>query len=103
MECIMKSVSIVELHDKLNEVNIIDVREDYEFASGRIPGARSVPLRELAFNHEKYLNKNDEYFVVCQSGSRSVQLIDYLAKENYNFTNVTGGTGVYALQYPLEK
>ena len=100
----MKNVSISELNKKLEEkVNVIDVREPYELAYGKVPGAKNIPLRELAYNHDKYLNKSDEYYIICQSGSRSMQLVNYLAEHNYKLINVEGGTGMYGIQYPLER
>ncbi|XMB67467.1 rhodanese-like domain-containing protein [Mycoplasmatota bacterium zrk1] len=99
----MKSVSISELNRSLESASVIDVREDYEYQSGRVPGSKNIPIRDLAFNHTKYLEKGKEYYVICQSGSRSTQLISYLDKEGYDLINVLGGTGMYGLQYPLER
>lgn len=99
----MKNISIAELNKKLSQVNVIDVREEYEFRMGRVPGSKNIPLNELAFNHNKYLSKDKEYYIICQSGSRSMQLVHYLNNHNYNLINVLGGTGMYGLQYSLER
>lgn len=100
----MKNVSIVELNEKLKDnVNVIDIREPYELAWGKVPGAKNVPIRELAYNHQEYLTPGEEYYIICQSGSRSVQLISFLSKENYELYNVVGGTGMYGVQFELER
>ena len=100
----MKNISISELNKELsNNINVIDVREPYELTYGKVPGAKNVPLRELAYNHSEYLEKGNDYYIICQSGSRSVQLVNFLAKEDYNLINVVGGTGMYGVQYPLER
>ncbi|XMB86883.1 rhodanese-like domain-containing protein [Mycoplasmatota bacterium WC44] len=99
----MENVSISELNSKLAKVNVIDVRETYEYDMGRVPGSKNVPLRELAFNHVNYLKEGEEYYIICQSGSRSMQLVDYLREHNYKLVNVLGGTGMYGLQYSLER
>ncbi len=51
-------------------VVIIDVREEAEFAFNHIPGSLCLPLGELEDKFEQ-LNKEDEIYVICRSGSRS--------------------------------
>ncbi len=100
----MNNVSISELNNKLNDnVEVIDVREPYEMAYGKVPGAKNIPLRELAYNHKDHLEKGGEYYIICQSGSRSMQLVNFLSNEDYKLINVIGGTGMYGVQYPLER
>lgn len=99
----MNNVSIVELNQRLNEVEVIDIREPYELAWGKVPGAKNIPIRDLAYNHKEYLKEGGEYYIICQSGSRSMQLVQFLSKENYKLFNVVGGTGMYGVQFPLEK
>ena len=100
----MNNVSISELNNKLNDnVEVIDVREPYEMSYGKVPGAKNIPLRELAYNHKDHLEKGREYYIICQSGSRSMQLVNFLSSEDYKLINVIGGTGMYGVQYPLER
>jgi len=49
---------------------ILDVREEAEYAFNHIPNAISIPLGELEGRLSE-LNKEDEIFVVCRTGSRS--------------------------------
>jgi rhodanese-related sulfurtransferase/glyoxylase-like metal-dependent hydrolase (beta-lactamase superfamily II) len=49
---------------------LIDVREPEEFASGHIPGARSIPLGELAFSLQDF-RASPRVYVYCQLGRRS--------------------------------
>lgn len=100
----MNNVSIVELNEKLNSnIEVIDIREPYELAYGKVPGAKNIPIRELAYNHKEYLESGKEYYIICQSGSRSMQLISFLSKEDYQLYNVVGGTGMYGVQFELER
>ncbi|RFU64678.1 sulfurtransferase TusA family protein [Peribacillus glennii] len=49
---------------------VLDVREEAEYAFNHIPNSISIPLGELDRRlHE--LNKEDEIFVICRTGSRS--------------------------------
>ncbi|MEF3310413.1 sulfurtransferase TusA family protein [Paenibacillus sp. GYB004] len=66
-------ISSEQLQEKLasgGDVQVLDVREPAEFAFGRIPGAVSVPAGELERRLDQ-LNPNQEYYVICRSGSRS--------------------------------
>lgn len=65
---------------------IIDVREDYEFAEGHIPGAINVPLSEID-NYEL----TGKAYIICRSGSRSAQAADILYEKGQDVVDVYGG------------
>jgi rhodanese-related sulfurtransferase len=52
------------------EVEVVDVREAAEWASGYIPGARRVALSELRRNPKASLSRDGVVFV-CAAGMRS--------------------------------
>ncbi|MCH4827058.1 rhodanese-like domain-containing protein [Planococcus halocryophilus] len=89
----MKSISTKELQTLLEEgkkVNIIDVRETSEVATGKIPGAVNMPLGLLEFKMNE-LDKKEQYYVNCQAGGRSSSACKFLDNQGYNVTNVEGG------------
>lgn len=96
-----KSIGMPEFYQeaKRTTLPIIDVREADEYARGHVPGAKSMPLSSLGDDFAK-LDKNTDYFVICQSGSRSSMACQFLASQGYNVTNVMGGTGSW--MGPLE-
>ncbi|WP_409305587.1 sulfurtransferase TusA family protein [Peribacillus sp. SCS-155] len=49
---------------------VLDVREEAEYAFNHIPNSISIPLGELDSRLNE-LNKEDEIFVICRTGSRS--------------------------------
>lgn len=83
-----------ELQKKLvsNEnIIILDVREPAEYAFGRIPGAKSIPMGELE-SRLKELNPDEEIHVVCRTGNRSDMASQLLAEKGYkNVKNVLPG------------
>ncbi|MCR3760702.1 rhodanese-like domain-containing protein [Clostridium felsineum] len=89
------SVSVHDLDDKLGKVNLIDIREPYEYKSGHIPTAKNVPMETILIHPEKYMNKDKEYYVVCQSGGRSSRACRELSNKGYKVVNISGGTGSY--------
>jgi rhodanese-related sulfurtransferase len=89
----MKEIRAEELATKLNngeKLNIIDVREDEEVAMGIIPGAKHIPLGELAERLDE-LEQDEHYYMVCRSGRRSMVACEILAEKDFEVTNMTGG------------
>lgn len=95
------SISVHDIDDKLGKINLIDIREDYEFKGGHLPSAKNIPMRTVISQHEKYFNKSKEYYIICQSGARSSRICKFLSEQGYKVINVSGGTGSYIK--PLER
>lgn len=76
---------------------ILDVRETAEYAFGHIPGAKSIPMGELA-DRLNELNKDEEIYVICRTGTRSDlaarQLVEAGFTKVYNILpGMTGWNG----------
>jgi rhodanese-related sulfurtransferase/TusA-related sulfurtransferase len=73
-----------ELEKKLGEdIVIVDVREEAEYAFNHIPNAKSIPLGELE-NRMNELNNDAEIYVVCRTGSRSDLAAQKLTEAGFN-------------------
>lgn len=78
-------------------VRVIDVREDWEFKRGHLPGAIHVPAKRLP-DRVGRLKRDQRYAVICQSGSRSRGATDFLVAQGVEGTvSVRGGTSAWAL------
>ena len=64
------------------DIVILDVREEAEYAFNHIQNAISIPLGELETRMNE-LNKEDEVFVVCRTGSRSDLAAQKLAANGF--------------------
>lgn len=95
------SISVHDLNGKLGKINLIDIREEYEYHDGHVPTAKNIPMGKILSQAEKYLDKSKEYHIICQSGGRSSRTCMELASQGYKVTNISGGTGSYLL--PLER
>ncbi|KAB8138037.1 hypothetical protein F9U64_06830 [Gracilibacillus oryzae] len=72
-----------ELASKLNEnIIVLDVRESAEYAFNHIPSAISIPLGELE-DRLSELNKGDQIYVICRTGSRSDLAAQKLADNGF--------------------
>lgn len=96
-----KSVGMPEFYQeaKRKQLPIVDVRETDEYARGHIPGAVNFPLSNLGSDFTK-MDKNTDYYLVCQSGGRSAMAAEFLSEQGFRVTNVMGGTGSW--MGPLE-
>lgn len=78
---------------------LVDVREPYEVAVGRIPGARNVPLRALANATREYLPVGVPVLFVCGHGLRSLTACAIAERAGFaDVYSVDGGTARWAAE-----
>lgn len=92
---VSKVIHVNDMDNLIGKVEIIDVREPYEFRSGSLRTAKNIPMGNLSANPEKYITKDKTYYIICQSGARSGILTRILTKQGYSVINVAGGIGSY--------
>jgi rhodanese-related sulfurtransferase len=84
------TVAVTGVPDPLPEgVQVLDVREDVEWAYGHIPGATHIPLRQLPARLSEV--PDGQTLVVCKVGGRSAQAVGYLAQHGHDVVNLDGG------------
>ena len=76
--------------DRLNALQIVDVRQDVEFADGHIDGSIHIPLRELP-DRIGELSAERETLVVCEIGQRSDMGARFLRGQGMDAHNLDGG------------
>jgi rhodanese-related sulfurtransferase len=91
----VNTVDVNDLKDILEKINLIDIREPYEYRSGHLPNAKNIPMDEVLEGADAHLDKSKEYHIVCQSGARSSRTCGILKSKGFNVINVSGGTGRY--------
>lgn len=88
-------INVNEIDNLIGKVELIDIREEYEYKGGSIKSAQNIPMGELLDEPEKYLNKSKEYYIMCQSGGRSARTCNNLRNQGFKVINVAGGMGSY--------
>jgi len=76
--------------DRGDEVQILDVREDDEFAAGRIEGARHIPLGQLAARVDE-LDPDRPVVTVCRAGGRASKAEQLLRIRGLTAHTMSGG------------
>lgn len=80
---------------------LLDVRTPHEYAKGRIPGSKNLPLQNIAKAESVVEDKSTPLFVYCYSGARSAQAVSALKQMGY--TNVTDLGGIASYSGKVER
>lgn len=97
----MKTISAAELKDLIAakaDVQIIDVREDYEYEEANI-GGTLIPMGEV-MDRVNEISRDKKVIVHCRSGKRSETVIKALEAQHgfSNLYNLSGGILAYLEQ-----
>lgn len=90
----MKEILITELL-KINKkkIQLIDIREPYEYENGNLD-CINIPMSEiLAYKHK--INQQKKVIIYCQSGRRAAAVV-YMLKKKYGFDNILTLKGGYS-------
>ena len=94
-----KSISAKELNELLNsaeKIQIVDVRENFEWDICHIEGALNIPMNLIVESIDK-IPKDISTVVMCHHGIRSMNVIHYLESIGYkNLINLDGGINAWA-------
>lgn len=89
-------LSVLELKEQLDKgdaVELIDVREQYEWDIGNLApqGAKLIPLNELRDRAEE-IDRDGDVVVYCRTGARSQRAVDFLRGQGFTrVRNLEGG------------
>ena len=83
--------SLKEMMDKGEDIQLIDVRSQVEFAQGIIKGGEFAPLHTVPLKMNE-LDKDKTVVFYCRSGARSAQACSYVAQNtDIEALNLRGG------------
>jgi rhodanese-related sulfurtransferase len=86
-----------QLYDKQGELQILDVREPYEWDAGHIEGSIHIPLAQVMSGQEQgQLDRERPVVIVCRSGNRSELATLMLQARGFTAENFEGGAEAWA-------
>ena len=95
----MKQLGPMELKARLaagDKLQLLDVREDWEFQTARIEGSILIPMGQVASRIAE-LDSAAETVVICHHGGRSMQVAGLLEQLGFpNVINLAGGVDAWA-------
>ena len=91
----MEEITATELKQRLDngeDIQIIDVREDNEYAFNSIPNSVHIPLGQV-LSRMNEIDPNRETVVHCKMGGRSARAIDAMQRSGFTgkLANLKGG------------
>ena len=91
----MEEITVTELKRRLDAgeaLQIVDVREDNEYAFARLPDTLHIPLGQIV-NRLGEIDSGRETVVHCKGGVRSAKAIEALTRAGFSgkLVNLTGG------------
>lgn len=79
------------LAEHLDEVQVVDCREPYEWVAGRIDGSIHLPLNTILAGSTGELDPDKTTVVVCRSGNRSELATLMLRARGFEAHNLQNG------------
>ena len=91
----MEEITSTELKQRLDQgddIQIVDVREDFEVAIAQIPNSIHIPLAQVLTRMNE-IDPNRETVVHCKGGVRSARAIEALERSGFKgkLINLSGG------------
>jgi rhodanese-related sulfurtransferase len=91
------------VHERLDEIQLVDCREPYEWEAGRVVGSVHIPLNAIMAGGGADLDKERPVAVICRSGNRSELATMMFQARGYEAHNVEGGIEAWAAEgLPIE-
>ncbi len=81
----------IEFNDINRNNQIIDIRNSLEFEKESIPGSINVMRLNLLRNPSNYMNKQDDYYLLCNKGEVSLSCAKILNALGYHCYSIIGG------------
>ncbi len=95
----MKQLGPTQLKARLaagDKLQLLDVREDWEFQTAHIEGSLLIPMGQVASRIAE-LDSTAETVVICHHGGRSMQVAGLLEQLGFpNVINLAGGVDAWA-------
>lgn len=100
----IEDISVIKLKQRIDageEINLIDVREPFEFEDFNING-KLIPLGELPGRISEIDHLKDQEIIVhCRSGARSATAQRFLLSNGFsNVRNLVGGVLDWQREFP---
>ncbi|MFV0499748.1 MAG: rhodanese-like domain-containing protein [Bacilli bacterium] len=88
-------ISINEVLPIINKINIIDLRDPFSYNISHINNSKNISIKDILQSPDKYLNKANLYYMYCDFGKKSYELVKYLNRIGFDCISIIGGFNSY--------
>lgn len=81
----------IEYENIVDKSKIIDIRSYLDYSEYNIKESKNIPKIILMANHSDYLNKEDEFYLLCDKGTVSLPCAKILNALGYKCFSIKGG------------
>ena len=89
--------SEVARRHQAGEIQLVDVREQFEYDAGHVPGSLHIPMNEVG-GRAPEIDKDKPVAFICLMGTRSEMVTQYFKGQGYDAFNVSGGFAQWYLE-----
>ncbi len=87
----MKTITIEQIAGMDPEkLTIVDIRKEEDYSRGSMEGAVNIPS-DHAHRAEELLDREKEICVLCYTGERSMEFVEFLEEKGFSVWNIDGG------------
>lgn len=87
----IEAPQLAEMLGQNADIQVVDIRQPAEVASGTVPGAELIPMHTIPLRIQE-IKQDKPVILVCRSGARSAQACMFLAQNGFdNVYNLRGG------------
>lgn len=81
----------IEYKNIINKSNIIDIRSALDYNEINIKESINIPKIILMSNYDNYLNKEEDFYLLCDKGTVSLSCSKILNALGYKCFSIKGG------------
>jgi rhodanese-related sulfurtransferase len=86
------------IHERLDEVQLLDVREPFEWQEGRIEGAVHIPLNQVLAGEAEGLDPSKPVVIYCKTANRSEVAALMLEARGFRTAVMEGGSEAWVAE-----
>ena len=87
-----------DLYERKDDLQLVDVREDFEWEAGRIEGAIHIPLGELMGGNTEGLDPSRPVVAYCRTANRSEVARLMLRAKGFDAATMAGGSEAWVTE-----
>lgn len=89
--------SEVAQRHEAGEIQLVDVREQFEYDAGHVPGSLHISMDGIV-QRASEIDKDKPVAFICLMGTRSAMVTDHFRQQGYDAYNVSGGFAQWFLE-----